>query len=415
MRSQVSYSVLSKKPRVIGASVAPRFAVVGTYTPRICGIATFTEDFVASLNTDSLSLAVDVVAMNSPDEALSYPPEVISQIRQENREDYLAAAAVLNSRNLRAVSLQHEFGIYGGADGELVIDFLEHVQAPVVTTLHTVLQRATPHQREVLRRISALSARIVVMSQTARDFLTELYGVPAEKIEVIPHGVPHQPFSNTAEAKRDLGLQGKKTILTFGLLSANKGIENMIRAMPAIVHEQPTATYIVLGAGHPRALSETGEAYVDGLKRLVREVGMESNIRFETRFVELDELCRFLGAADVYVTPYVNEDQITSGTLSYALGCGVATVSTPYWHARELLAEGRGRLVPFLDPAALSREVIDLLADDEERERMRRRAYAYSSGATWQTVGRSYLATLASVSGASAFKQSHPELDVSVA
>ncbi len=372
--------------------------VIGTYEPRICGIATFTGDLVRAIESCPRRASIQVVALKRPAESLSYPFEVTSEIRQEVRRDYFDAADALNRRNLDAVSLQHEFGIFGGEDGELVLQLMEHIRAPIVTTLHTVLRQPTAHQREVLRQVAALSAKVVVMSQTARRFLIDLYDVESESIKVIPHGVPAQPFADSEVAKERLGLIGRRIILTFGLLSLNKGIEYMISALPAIVRSQPEATYIVLGASHPLATNESGEPYVAGLKRLVTEAGLESNTTFETRFVELDELCLYLSAADVYVTPYINEDQITSGTLSYALGCGIATVSTPYWYAKEMLAEGRGRLVPFRDPVALSREVAGLLADDKARERMRRQAYDYSRGAVWQDVGRRYLDLLEAVS-----------------
>ncbi len=375
--------IAGRKPAALG--------VVGTYTPRICGIATFTGDLVRAIQAAPAPASIEVVALRSPGEALDYPPEVMTQIRQELRQDYIAAAEALNRRNLDAVSLQHEFGIFGGPDGDLILELMRHTTAPIISTLHTVLHEPTATQRDVLREIAALSARVVVMSQTARRFLIDLYEIESSCIEVIPHGVPELPFADSDRAKRRLDLLGRPVILTFGLLSANKGIEDMISAMPAVVRELPDATYIILGAGHPLAVSDRGEPYVDSLKRLTREVGVEANVRFETRFAEPAELRLFLRAADVYVTPYIHEDQITSGTLAYALGSGIATVSTPYWHAKEMLADGRGRLVPFRDVAALSREVAALLSDDVAREETRRLAYEYSRGAVWPEVGRRYL------------------------
>jgi glycosyltransferase involved in cell wall biosynthesis len=373
--------------------------VISTYLPRICGIATFSGDLVRALRQGFSPPAVSVVAMKSPGEKLTYPFEVVSEIRQDARLDYFDAADALNRRHLDAVSLQHEFGIYGGADGALVLEFMARLNAPIISTLHTVLQQPSDHQREVLRRVAELSARVVVMSEMARRFLVDIYGVPAGRITVIRHGVPAQDFSDSRSAKERVGLSGRNVILTFGLLSQNKGIEYMLRAMPAIAKLHPRATYVVLGTSHPLAVNDEGEPYVAGLKRIVHELDLEQHVTFIPRFVAQEELCAYLGAADVYVTPYVNEDQITSGTLSYALGCGTAAVSTPYWHAQELLADGRGHLVPFRDSAALGHEVSSLLGDDLGREHMRRRAYEYSRGAVWEEVGRSYVALVESLSG----------------
>ena len=381
----------------LARSERPIIGVIGTYRPRICGIATFTGDLVRAIQSDPSGPAIKVVALKTPGELLSYPSEVTSQIRQDVRRDYFEAADAMNRGHLTAVSLQHEFGIFGGDDGDLVVQLMEQMNAPIVTTLHTVLHEPTAHQRAVLRQVAALSAKVVVMSHTARKFLVDLYDIASGRIEVIPHGVPAQIFADSDAAKERVGLTGRKVVLTFGLLSPNKGIEYMIRALPEIAQQHPEVTYVVLGAGHPLALDDDSEPYVDGLKRRAAEANLLPNIMFITRFVELDELCSYLGAADVYVTPYVNEDQITSGTLSYALGSGIASVSTPYWHAKEMLADDRGRLVPFRDAPALSREVNALLADDASRQTMRRKAYEYSRGAVWEEVGRRYLDLLQSV------------------
>lgn len=304
--------------------------------------------------------------------------------------DYQAAADALSDA-ADVVCLQHEFGIFGGPDGAYVTELMRRLRAPIVTTLHTILHEPTSGQREVLRQVAELSARVVVMSETARRFLTDFYGIAPGSVSVIPHGVPAQPFGDTAAAKDALGLSDRKVVLTFGLLSANKGIEMMLRALPGVIRTHPDVLYMVLGEGHPLAMSSGREPYVDGLKRLVAELGIERNVAFETRFVETAELCAYLRSADVYVTPYLNEEQITSGTLSFAMGSGIASVSTPYWYAREMLAEGRGRLVPFGDVSALGASVSGLLSDDAARNEIRERAYTFSRAAVWKNVGTRYL------------------------
>lgn len=364
--------------------------VVGTYPPRICGIATFTQDLVHALQQQHSPPLVQVAAMTRPPDCLAYPPEVEVRIRQESLNDYAAAARALNEA-FDVVCLQHEFGIFGGRDGEFAADLMSRVTAPIITTLHTILHEPSAGQRAVLRRVAELSWRVVVMSETARRFLIDLYGISPDAVCVIPHGVPAQPFGDTAAAKSELGLSDRKVVLTFGLLSANKGIEMMLRGLPEVIRSHPDALYIVLGEGHPLAMTDGRETYVARLKSLALELGLDRNVAFESRFVELDELCVYLRSADVYVTPYSNEEQITSGTLSFAMGSGIASVSTPYWYAREMLADGRGRLVPFGDAAALGSAVSDLLSDDFARNDIRSRAYEFSRAAVWQNVGAEYL------------------------
>ena len=364
--------------------------VVGTYPPRICGIATFTQDLVHALRQQHSPALVQVAAMTRSPDCLAYPPEVAVQIRQGSLDDYAAAARALSEAS-DVVCLQHEFGIFGGHDGELVTELMTRMTVPIVTTFHTILHEPSTAQRAVLRRVAKLSWRVVVMSETARLFLIDLYGVSPEAVCVIPHGVPAQPFGDTAAAKSELGLSNRKVVLTFGLLSANKGIEMMLRGLPEVIRSHPDVLYIVLGKGHPLAMTDGRETYVARLKRVASELGLDRNVAFESRFVELDELCVYLRSADVYVTPYSNEEQITSGTLSFAMGSGIASVSTPYWYAREMLADGRGRLVPFGDARALGSAVSDLLSDDLARNDIRSRAYEFSRAAVWQNVGARYL------------------------
>ncbi|GAB4256235.1 MAG: glycosyltransferase family 4 protein [Deferrisomatales bacterium] len=375
---------------------APRsVAVVGTYVPRQCGIATFSADLTRAMNDVAPSTSLQVIALNDRPEGYDYPDEVAFEIRQNVLNDYRLAGDYLNVNRVDAVVLQHEYGIFGGKDGSHVLPFLTHLRMPVVTTLHTVLKNPSPSQKAVLRQLADLSDRLVVMSETGRRFLEEVYRVPTEKIRVVPHGIPDLPFVDPNYYKDQFGVEGRKVLLTFGLLSPNKGIEYGIRALPRIVERHPDVAYIVLGATHPHVKRDSGETYRLGLQQLARDLGVENHVVFQDRYVSLQELCEFLGAADVYLTPYLNEDQIVSGTLAYALGAGKAVVSTPYWHAAEMLADGRGVLVPFRDAEAIAERVCALLDDEVERHAMRKRAYAYSRDAVWGQVGRAYLEVVA--------------------
>ena len=291
-----------------------------------------------------------------------------------------------------AVSLQHEFGIFGGEAGAHVLGLLSRLNMPIVTTLHTVLATPSPMQRHVLNEIVSLSAKVIVMAEKGREMLQSIYAVPPEKIEVIPHGIPDVAYADSAAAKSRLGFAGKSTILTFGLLSKNKGIEVMIDAMPGILARKPDAIYVVLGATHPNLVRDRGEEYRESLVARVRERGVEKHVVFLDQFVDKPTLLDFISMCDVYVTPYTNESQMTSGTLAYSFGMGRVVVSTPYWHAQELLADGRGVLVPFNDAAAIGTEIANLLTDDLRRERMRKRAYASSRSMTWERTASSYAA-----------------------
>ena len=304
----------------------------------------------------------------------------------------MRVADALNAEEVHAVCLQHEFGIFGGEAGVNVLTLLSRLKMPVVTTLHTVLSEPAPMQRRVLNDIIALSAKVIVMAEKGRELLCSTYAVPADKIEVIPHGIPDASYADPGAAKARLGFAGKPTILTFGLLSKNKGIEVMIDAMPEILRRKPEAVYVVLGATHPNLVRDQGEAYRESLVARVRERGVENNVVFLDRFVDKTTLLDFISMCDVYVTPYLNESQMTSGTLAYSFGMGKAVVSTPYWHARELLSDGRGVLVPFNNAAAIGNEIAGLLTDDLRRERMRKRAYASSRSMTWERTAASYAA-----------------------
>lgn len=366
-------------------------ALVGDYVPRKCGIATFTRDLLEALATESPNAAFSAVVMNDTPEGYHYPPQVRFEVMDRQLSDYQLAADFLNVSQVNVVSLQHEYGIYGGHDGAHVLAMLRSLRMPIVATLHTVLFHPSPGQKEIMEDLGKLCAKLVVMSDRAQGMLHSIYGIPEEKVVKIPHGIPDFPFVDPNFYKDQFGVEGQKVILTFGLLSPGKGVEYMIDAMPDVVRKHPDAVYIVLGATHPRIVEEQGEFYRFSLQRRARDLGVEKNVIFHNRYVEMRELSEFLGAADIYVTPYLGEQQIVSGTLAYALGAGKATISTPYWYAEEMLADGRGRLVPFRDSTALAQQVNDLLDNETERHAMRKRAYSYCREMIWKEVARQYM------------------------
>jgi glycosyltransferase involved in cell wall biosynthesis len=368
-----------------------RVAFIGNYLPRRCGIATFTHDLHRAVSTARPDLDTGVIAMTDSDRVYDYPPAVRFQIHDETIGDYAKAAEFLNDAEFDVASLQHEYGIFGGEAGGNVIELLSRLEMPVVTTLHTVLAKPTAIQHEVMRRIIDISAKIVVMSEKGHEFLRAVHAVPNRKIEVIPHGIPDFPFLESDHAKAKFNFAGKMVILTFGLLSPNKGIETMLDAMPGIIEACPNAIYVILGATHPKLVREQGEAYRESLSARVQALGIENNVVFFNQFVDQVTLLDFISACDVYTTPYLNKAQMTSGTLAYSFGLGKAVVSTPYWHAEELLSDGSGILVPFADAKALSAEIAGLLTNDVRRHVMRKRAYAASRSMTWMQTARRYL------------------------
>ncbi len=372
-------------------------AFVGSYRPRRCGIATFSGDLADGIAKAAPHTDVRSVAMNDRPEGYRYPPRVWFEVNQNRPGEYRLAADFLNMSKVDVCCLQHEFGLFGGPSGQFILDMLRRLRMPIVATLHTVLKEPNKDQLAVTRKLGDLCDRFVVMAERAYDFLTNIYDIPTNKIQLIPHGIPDVPFVDPNYFKDQFGVEGKKVILTFGLLGPNKGIENMIEAMPRIVDRHPDAVYIVLGATHPGVIAHSGEDYRIGLKRRVTELGITDHVEFVNKFVELDELVEFLGAADVYITPYLNEAQITSGTLAYALGTGKATISTPYWHAQELLADGRGKLVPFGDVKSLAAAVNYMFDHETERHAMRKRAYQYTRPMCWQNVAGQYLDLFAQV------------------
>ncbi|WP_080239311.1 glycosyltransferase family 4 protein [Spirosoma rigui] len=365
-------------------------AFIGDYLPRQCGIATFTSDLYKSYDTFITDSNALVVSVNDTPDGYDYPSEVRYDFYQHDQEAYRKAAEFLNSKDTDVVCLQHEYGIYGGPAGSYILTLLRNLTMPIVTTFHTILKTPNEDQLLVLKSIADLSSRVICMSEKGRDFLINIYEIPEDKIDLIPHGIPDMPFVDPHFYKDKFGMEGKQTLLTFGLLSPNKGIENVIKALPRIVEQFPNVVYMVLGATHPHLLKHEGEAYRDSLKKLAADCGVRDNVRFYNQFVELDDLLEYLGSADIYITPYMNPAQITSGTLSYAFGCGKAVVSTPYWHAEELLADGRGVLVPFGDSEAVADQIINLLVDEPVRHAMRKRAYMMGREMIWEHVIQLY-------------------------
>lgn len=387
-------SALTAKPSLSLLSAlrqVRRVVLVGSFPPRRCGIASFTADVHQALKTASPGLECGIVAMTDEGDGHAYGEDVMVQVRQNRPADYLEAARRINAAAPDVVCVQHEFGLFGGPAGETLMLMLDAVRAPVVTTLHTIMTQPDADQRRVLGRLINRSARIVVMAERGRDILLDVWNVPAWKIAVVPHGAPDRPLVDTAGPKAALGLGGRDVMLTFGLLSPGKGLETAIRAMPDIIRSRPDALYVVLGATHPHLIAREGEAYREGLFALARQLGVSDHVRFHNQYVDTPHLLDWLSAADLYVTPYLNEAQITSGTLSYAMALGKAVISTPYWHAQELLADDRGVLTPFNDPGALASAAVTLLADPERMDALRRRAWTKGRETLWSRLANRYL------------------------
>ena len=368
-----------------------KIAFLGDYLPRKCGIATFTTDLRCAVAAEFPAMQCLVVPVNDLAGGYDYPAEVRFEIAEQDLPSYLRAADFLNITDVDVVCVEHEFGIFGGPAGSHVLALLRELQMPIVTTLHTVLREPNTEQRRVMRELIRLSTRLVTMTERGQQFLREVYQAPAAKIDLIPHGIPDMPFADPNYFKDEFGVAGKQVLLTFGLLSPNKGIEYALRALPDIIREYPNVVYIVLGQTHPNLLRNEGEAYRLSLERLAKDLGVQKHVVFFNRFVELEELMRFIGAADIYLTPYLTEAQITSGTLAYAFGAGNAVVSTPYWHAAELLTAERGKLVPFRDAKAIAVAVVELLRDEPLRHLMRKNAYKLGRDMVWSRVAQLYV------------------------
>ncbi|MCD2314596.1 glycosyltransferase family 4 protein [Sphingomonas sp. IC-11] len=371
-------------------------ALIGNFLPRKCGLATFTTDTFNALKTRYPDLTVDVYAMDDHPGRYDYPAAVTGTIPQEDRAAYLATARAIEASGAQAVWLQHEYGIFGGAAGEHILALLDRINLPLIVTLHTVLEKPSAQERTVMEGLLRRAAKVIVMAERGRDILTRVHGANPRSIVNIPHGVPDRPFADPATFKPRFGWSGQ-VILTFGLLAPGKGIETVIEAMPAVVEQHPEAKYVVLGATHPNLVAHEGEKYRDGLKALARSLGVENNVAFVDAFVEQDELIDYLQAADIYVTPYLNPAQITSGTLSYAVGGGKAVISTPYVHATEILADGHGVLVDFRDSAAFAREISSLLGSERNRSRLSARAYERGRTMTWSRVAERAMNEITSI------------------
>ncbi len=372
-----------------------KIALVGTYPPRQCGIGTFTNNLlksiVVNLDTDDMVSIASVIAINDNDEGYDYPEEVRYTIRQNYQTDYINAANYINIHNSKACVLEHEFGIFGGDDGVYILPFIHRLQVPLIVTFHTVLKEPTFTQKIIVKEIAKKAARVIVMSEKAVRFLKDIYEVQDEKIVKIEHGVPDFPEVKQDDMKKKFNFHGRKVLLTFGLLSRNKGIETVLHALPEVIKKHPDVLYLVLGNTHPNVIKYAGEEYRDYLKSLVRKYHLEKNVFFNNSFVTERYLFEYLSASDVYVTPYLNEAQITSGTLSYAIGAGAAVVSTPYWHAQELLADNRGVLFDFKDSKALSSIITDLFDHPDKLKTIRGNAFEYGKTIRWPKIGKQYL------------------------
>jgi glycosyltransferase involved in cell wall biosynthesis len=372
-------------------SLPSRIAVIGNYLPRQCGIATFTTDLCAAISAEYGTARLLALPVNDTVQGYDYPARVRWSLAQDDVNSYKEAAEFLNFNNIDMVCLQHEYGIFGGPAGSHILHLLRGLKMPVVTTLHTVLREPDRDQLMVMQEIAELSDRLIVMSQLSSQFLQEIFKVPGSKIDMVPHGVPDLPFLDPNFYKDRFGVEGKAVLLTFGLLSPNKGIENVIQALPEILSKHSNVAYIVAGATHPHILRHEGDKYRASLRALAREVGVESQVIFFDRFASPEEMAEFIGAADIYITPYRYEEQVVSGTLAYALGAGKAIISTPYWHAIELLDDRRGALVPFQNPAAIAGKAIELLNTPAIRHAMRKRAYLFARDMVWKKVAQGYM------------------------
>ncbi|WP_243287311.1 glycosyltransferase family 4 protein [Geothrix terrae] len=368
-----------------------RIAFLGGYLPRLCGIATFTSDLCEAVAQAAPETQCFAGAVNDRPEGYEYPSRVRFELDEKDLDSYRRAADFLNFNNAGVLCIQHEFGIYGGAAGSHLLALLREVRMPVVTTLHTILSDPNAAQRKVMEELVRRSDRLVVMAEKGAQILHDTYAVPDAKVDLIPHGIPDMPFIDSSFYKTQLGVEGRMVLLTFGLLGPGKGIEYAIEALPDIVKRHPNVVYLVLGATHPHLVARDGENYRLSLERLAEDRGVKEHVIFYNRFVSLEDLKEFIGATDIYLTPYLNEAQITSGTLAYVFGAGKAVVSTPYWHAQELLADGRGILVPFRDPRAIAEGVCAYLDDPARLETTRREAYRLGRAMIWPAVAQNFL------------------------
>jgi len=365
-----------------------KIALIGSYFPRKCGIATFTYDLYNSIKQENDCM---VIAMNDG-EKYDYPPEVKLEIKQQSLEDYVTTAKFLNRSGVEVVCIQHEFGIFGGKNGNYILELIKRLKMPAVTTLHTILDTPDSDQKHVLRKLAIYSSRVIVMSRMGKRMLHDIYGIDSEKIKIIGHGIPDPNQFIYKNYKEELGIEGKKVLMTFGLLSKSKGIETTLRALPQIVQQHKDTVYIVLGASHPHVVKHEGENYREYLLNLTRELGLTSHVIFIDKFVSQEELFGFLQMSDIYIIPYLSEKQITSGTLAYAMATDNAIVSTPFWHAQEALSERKGVFFDFHDSNALARIITKLLDNKPLLQRYQEKAAEYARQFDWKVVGEKYLA-----------------------
>ena len=366
-----------------------RICFLSTFPPRKCGIAVFTKDLVDNLDLTGEFAAGKIIAVNKRDFIGNYGQRIEWQIKQDEEEDYIQTAHQINSSNFDAINVQHEFGIFGGEWGSHLLSFLENVTKPVITTLHTVQPDFPPEAIRVLEKIVVQSAAIVVNGNTATNILSNL-GFPTEKIQIIPHGCPNVPFTHSDDVKPSLNLTGRRVLCTFGLISRGKGIEYAVQALPNIVAKHPEVLYLIIGETHPEVIALEDEYYRRNLIEFVEKLGLQSHVEFQNRFLPKNELLKYLQATDVYITPYLGKNQISSGTLISALATGRAVVSTPYLHAQEVLADGKGLFCEFKNPSSIAEAVNKLLADNHLKRDIEKKAYEYSRSFTWFKVAREY-------------------------
>ncbi len=396
IRIELGPLLLDENPAIIAPgpprpALPNRIAIVGNYLPRRCGIATFTNDLCDAIHAEYGAIELLALPVNDTDEGYTYPDRVRFELSEDNLASYRQAADFLNFSNVDLVCLQHEYGIFGGRAGAHILELLRRLRMPFATTLHTVLREPDPDQRSVMEEIVALSDRVIVMSQNSSDILQEVFQVPLEKIDLIPHGIPDLPFTDPTFYKDGFGTEGKEVLLTFGLLSPNKGVENVIKALPKILSHHSNVVYMISGVTHPHVLRREGDKYRQYLQNLAKELGVEAKVIFRNQFVSPQELIELIGAADIYITPYKHKAQVVSGTLAYALSAGKAIISTPYLHAVELLNGERGVLVPFDDPEAIAEKTIELLDNATARHAMRKRAYLYARDMVWNRAAQKYM------------------------
>lgn len=366
-------------------------AYIATYPPVECGIATFTQDLLTAIRKFTPFNAPRVLAMNYPGETRVYPDVVSFQIDKARVEDYDDAAKYINDSSISVLMVEHEYGIFGGDTGVHILRLMEQVKKPMIVTLHTVLAAPNPMQKEIVERMARLARHLIVMIDMGRQILTEHYDVDPAKIVVIPHGVPNVRKRASETAKKTVGLTGHTVVSTFGLINSGKGLEYAIEAITGVVHKHPDVIYLILGETHPAVRKEQGEEYRNSLIQLVEKHGIGRNVRFNNKYLTLGELVTYLSATDIYVTPYLNKDQITSGTLAYAIGCGKAIISTPYLYAEEMLGEGRGILTPFRDSEAMSKALMKLLDDVPYRHKLETATYKFGRRTTWYNVAIEHL------------------------